>query len=880
MTALPSLSAHTGLREVWVGWHDASLTTLPSGFLSSLPSGLTHLYVEGFTLTAAELSTIRGLASLRQLHLGGTGLTSAEVNPLLDVLPDPLTPQEVANLPGGLTAEEYAALAKGMTVLALDGNNLSGVTWSKLARLSGLEILDVTGANLDNNAATDIGNNAPLALQSLWMSYNSLNNVPSLSRFRFLKSLHLDRNNIGETAVGAGTFSGPTSQGLNVRVKDGNPGITSSDAQLESAHAGVGAIFESPAAVTSFSVAKSVVGTAPGNAGYRFSLSCAGPGGTRVHTFTRADGETGYVPVHALGLLTGSVHPDIYRVVGSATCTLTESAVVGATATGLFAGEAITRAGRNVAVVNTFGAAAAPGVTIVTTPPTTAPDYALTVAENAGTAMYTVVLDSLPTADVTVALVKLGDSDAVTLSTPTLTFTTGNWNVAQTVTVTGVNDDIDNAGDARTATITHTANGGDYVNVATALAVTVTDDDTRGVTLATDPPSDPLVITVAPGGMADYTIVLNTEPTANVMMVVTTVPTVATVSLNNLTFTPGDWDMPQTVTVTGVVIGFTEVTQTVTGGDYTGFVTPNIGVTVAVLIDYDVDNDNLIDVANLAQLNAMRWDPNGNFEVAAGDQANYDLAFPDAAAGMGCEATCAGYELTADLDFDTNDDGVTNATGDDYWNAGAGWAPIGGDYNAEFHGNGHTISNLFINRGGTNNVGLFSVLGNEAYVHHVGLIDVNVTGNIQTGALAGSGSGTGARIVAVYVNGGSVTGSYVTGGLIGAFAGTLTAVWTKVDVQSTHDGGDDIARTGGITASLSGSANASYATGSVVTPNYAGSDGRGGIAPKLKPRWDVHFEVLKTTERTPRLVISPLIANRGGTDSAILRYVHFTLALV
>ena len=50
--------------------------------------------------------------------------------------------------------------------------------------------------------------------------------------------------------------------------------------------------------------------------------------------------------------------------------------------------------------------------------------------------------------------------------------------------------------------------------------------------------------------------------------------------------------------------------------------------------------------------------------------------------------------------------------------------------------------------------------------------------------------------------------------------------------------------------------------------------------PKPKPKWDVHFEVLKTTERTPRLVISPLIANRGGTDSAVLRYVHFTLALV
>ena len=46
------------------------------------------------------------------------------------------------------------------------------------------------------------------------------------------------------------------------------------------------------------------------------------------------------------------------------------------------------------------------------------------------------------------------------------------------------------------------------------------------------------------------------------------------------------------------------------------------------------------------------------------------------------------------------------------------------------------------------------------------------------------------------------------------------------------------------------------------------------------PRWDVHFGILKTTEETQRLVISPLVATRVGTDSVVLRYVHFTLALV
>ena len=40
------------------------------------------------------------------------------------------------------------------------------------------------------------------------------------------------------------------------------------------------------------------------------------------------------------------------------------------------------------------------------------------------------------------------------------------------------------------------------------------------------------------------------------------------------------------------------------------------------------------------------------------DSAKYAAAFPGLSAGMGCQTTCTGYELTADLDFDTtgNDD--------------------------------------------------------------------------------------------------------------------------------------------------------------------------------------------------------------------------------
>ncbi len=45
---------------------------------------------------------------------------------------------------------------------------------------------------------------------------------------------------------------------------------------------------------------------------------------------------------------------------------------------------------------------------------------------------------------------------------------------------------------------------------------------------------------------------------------------------------------------------------------------------------------------------------------------------------MGCPDGCTGYELANDLDFDTNLNGVADS-GDDYWNGGNGWIPIGGE---------------------------------------------------------------------------------------------------------------------------------------------------------------------------------------------------------
>ena len=127
--------------------------------------------------------------------------------------------------------------------------------------------------------------------------------------------------------------------------------------------------------------------------------------------------------------------------------------------------------------------------------------------------------------------------------------------------------------------------------------------------------------------------------------------------------------------------------------------------------DYDADNDGLIEITNLAQLDVMRHNLNGD---GTSDNREHAAAFPIATASMGYPAAgCSGYELVTDLDFDANGNGNGEVnTGDTYWNDGSGWLSIGArsvtfgsrenkPFLASFHGNDHTISNLYIARNGT-----------------------------------------------------------------------------------------------------------------------------------------------------------------------------------
>ena len=154
-------------------------------------------------------------------------------------------------------------------------------------------------------------------------------------------------------------------------------------------------------------------------------------------------------------------------------------------------------------------------------------------------------------------------------------------------------------------------------------------------------------------------------------------------------------------------------------------------------VDYDVDDDGLIEVATVAQLNAIRWDLNGDGGVDPGrDTVGYSEAFPNAVASplMGCATGCTGYELTADLDLGNAGDSST------------GWEPIGGmsgAFTATFDGGApdFTVSNLFIDSS-MQGIGLFGATGGGSVIRNVTLRDVDITGGPFTGALVGRNLGS------------------------------------------------------------------------------------------------------------------------------------------
>ena len=266
--------------------------------------------------------------------------------------------------------------------------------------------------------------------------------------------------------------------------------------------------------------------------------------------------------------------------------------------------------------------------------------------------------------------------------------------------------------------------------------------------------------------------------------------------------------------------------------------------------DYDSDDDGLIDIKTLAQLNAVRYDLDGDAKqdtVSTTAWAIYTAAFPNPASGMGCkpddhdddattalQPVCDGYELMADLDFDTDGDGDVDASDT---NSYPNWTPIGTSakpFESNFEGsltNGvmPKISNLKIS-GGATEAGLFGATGETAHIENVGLVDVNVNTttsarNAKISALVGNNAG---RITACYVTGkiSAGAGAYPdAGGLVGYNGGTIAASFSRATVYMSS--GSEI-YVGGLVGYNGGTITATYSAGAVK--GKGGSGFVGGLA--------------------------------------------------
>ena len=262
-------------------------------------------------------------------------------------------------------------------------------------------------------------------------------------------------------------------------------------------------------------------------------------------------------------------------------------------------GETVTVAGKlaGVTVTDTMFTIedndATPTVTLVLTPASInesgATNASTVTATMDGTSSEAVTLTVSATPVDQAVADDLALSDNTTLTIPANTqASTG------VVTITAVDNEVDAAD--KTVTVSATATGGNELVAPGNQTLTITDDDTRGITVSkatlTLDEADNAATMDVDEDEGTYTVVLDSAPSGGTVTIgVASGDTdVATVSPMNLTFTDSNWDEPQTVTVTAVPDGIDNpndrrtaaITHTVTamGTDYVGATASPVTVTV------------------------------------------------------------------------------------------------------------------------------------------------------------------------------------------------------------------------------------------------------------------------------------------------------------
>jgi hypothetical protein len=163
------------------------------------------------------------------------------------------------------------------------------------------------------------------------------------------------------------------------------------------------------------------------------------------------------------------------------------------------------------------------------------------------------------------------------------------------------------------------------------------------------------------------------------------------------------------------------------------------------------------------------------------------------------------------------------------WNSGDGFVPIGKDsgipFTGHFDGNGHTISNLTIDRPLKSMMGLFGAVEN-ATISDVTITNANVTGYRYVGILAGAAYNS---TITECSTSGSLGAVERGGGLIGYSTSDVTNSNSSATISGTS--GYSHSLFGGLIGDSRGDITKSYATGSVTgTTDIGGLVGKNQYA--------------------------------------------------
>jgi gliding motility-associated-like protein len=169
-------------------------------------------------------------------------------------------------------------------------------------------------------------------------------------------------------------------------------------------------------------------------------------------------------------------------------------------------------------------------------------------SENGTSAIFSMVLNTQPSADVTVPLAS-SDITEGKIDVASITFTNSNWDTPQSILVTGVDDKLIDGNitfNILTGNSTSTDNNYNGLNVNDVTVVN-DDDDVAGFLL------DKYTAITNESGVSDnFNVVLTAQPNSDVTIdLLSDDLTEGTLNVAQLIFKPEQWNVPQNVVING-----------------------------------------------------------------------------------------------------------------------------------------------------------------------------------------------------------------------------------------------------------------------------------------------------------------------------------------